>query len=89
MSIFSESKTLNSSILKSTPSHDRIKENQSRVRFKLNDTTAKIKDVFNESELNTKNYQNLIYKLAQIELKVSRKFHMPLLSVTNQFNGYF
>ncbi|CAO1389656.1 unnamed protein product [Diamesa serratosioi] len=69
MSIFSESKTLNSSILKSTPSNDRIKENQSRVRFKLNDTTAKIKDVFNEVELNPKNYQNLIYKLAQIELK--------------------
>ena len=71
MSIISESKTLNSSILKSTPSSDRIKENQSRVRFKLNDTTAKIKDVFNEVEINPKNYQNLIYKLAQNELKVS------------------
>lgn len=79
MSIISEIKTLNSSILKSTPSNDRIKENQSRVRFKLNDTTAKIKDIFNEAELNPKNYQNLIYKLSQTELKVSRIFyHMPL-----------
>lgn len=78
MSIISESKTLNSSILKSTPSNDRIKENQSRVRFKLNDTTAKIKDIFNEVEINPKNYQNLIYKLAQIELKVGPIFfHMP------------
>lgn len=84
MSVISSRKSLNSSILKSTSSRlDSLKKTKT-IRFAVDLADVKhikviLKDL--EDNPNTKSYQNLIYKLAEADLKVKSSFSFILLRI--------
>lgn len=77
MSVISSRKSLNSSILKSAGSRNESLKKTKILRFEVN--ISSIRDILKELDdnPNAKNYQNLIYKLSEADMKV--KFHFLLI----------
>ena len=75
MSVISSRKSINSSILKSASRNELIKKTKI-LRFEVKLEAVKVREVLKEIEINAnaKSYHNLIYKLCDPELKVSRIF---------------
>lgn len=80
MSVISSRKSLNSSILKSASRLDSIKKTKT-IRFEVN--IGDVKQILKELEdnPNTKSYQNLIYKLTEVDIKVKSSLYSRILRI--------